>query len=189
MKEFQCVQLLSSILILSLVCIYLLKSAALLPDLKSKRTRVDGRAEGLINEPLSMYGNIALNTTLYVERCFGNCAHYVTPIGMCYNGLSMFNEKDNPFGDYDTFDEPIAKDAVGVFGIKRSFFNSTNSTCSGGITDSFDDIPVGKCVGPFGEPRPWGLLKIVDFLAVGNGEYLRWNLNSNVENKNKNRLL
>ena len=161
--------------------IYLLREKpATLPDSKSEKIRLDGRVGDLSFKPLPFRGSIALNATLCVEKCFGNCAHYVTPIGMCYNGFSMFNGKSNPFGEHDILDEPITKKTMGIIGVKRSFFNSTNSTCSGEVTDSFNDIPVGKCVGPFGEPRPWGLLKIVDHPA-GNFEYLRRNYRRNVE--------
>lgn len=113
---------------------------------------------------------MALNTTLCAEKCFGDCKHYITPMKRCYNGYSMFQKHgiDNPFGEHDILDEPITstkKTGIEIVGIKRMFYKSTNSTCSGGITDSFDDIPIGTCVGPFGDPRPWGLLKIVNALV------------------------
>ena len=114
--------------------------------------------------------NMSLNTTLCAEKCFGDCRHYITPIKICYNGYTMFQKhgEDNPFGEHDVLDEPITipkKTGIQIVGIKRIFYKSTNSTCSGGMTDSFDDIPVGTCVGPFGDPRPWGLLKIVHSLV------------------------
>lgn len=46
--------------------------------------------------------------------------------------------------------------AVANSGLKREFFGTTNGTCAGEPTDSFD-LPLGVCVGPFGKPRPWGV--------------------------------
>ena len=119
--------------------------------------------------PFDKSAKMSLNTTLCAEKCFGDCKHYITPMKRCYNGYSMFQKhgEENPFGEHDILDEPITstkKAGIEIVGIKRIFYKSTNSTCSGGISDSFDDIPVGTCVGPFGDPRPWGILKIVNTL-------------------------
>lgn len=101
-----------------------------------------------------------LNTTVCSDRCSGDCIHFFTPIETCYNGQNMFDKKDNPFGEQDILDQTIMGSDGLPKGIKREFFSSTDGSCSGNITDSFDDIPIGKCVGPYGPPRPWGILKI-----------------------------
>jgi hypothetical protein len=45
--------------------------------------------------------------------------------------------------------------------IKRSFYSSKNSSCIGEPTDEFV-IPLHQCVGPWGEPRPWGILTLIE---------------------------
>lgn len=112
-----------------------------------------------------------LITTLYVDNgCIGeNYTIYATPIDECYSGkdsynfdtdLSLFMSHNNPFGDNDITDEMIQENDE-IIGISRSFYKSTNGTCTGGITDSFPNIPLNVCVGPFGEPYPWGTLKLI----------------------------
>lgn len=121
-----------------------------------------------------------LMTRLFAEKCVGdNYTTYKTPIDECYNGNNQDSiiEKDrdinsnslppimsswisNPYGDHDIKDElvNVNDEAIGVF---RSFYQSTNGTCMGDVTDSFPNIPLNSCVGPFGEPYPWGTLKLI----------------------------
>lgn len=116
-----------------------------------------------------------LVTTLYKEKCVGdNYTIYVTPIGICYNGMGEgvehplkgetgWNEgfgTKNPYGENDILDTLISEGSQ-ITGISRSFYHSTNSSCTGGITDSFPDLPLSSCIGPFGEPFPWGTLELV----------------------------
>ena len=42
---------------------------------------------------------------------------------------------------------------------KRIFFLSKDSSCLD-PTDEFDALPLNECVGPFGDPRPWGRFEI-----------------------------
>lgn len=131
--------------------------------------------------------NAILKTTLYVEKCIGDDFEiYSTPIDECYSGKDSYNTKqnlrtktmdeksisanldfNNPYGEHDIKDELVKQNGE-IVGIQRSFFQSTNSTCTGGITDSFPNIPLDTCVGPFGEPRPWGVLNVINL--VGNKE-------------------
>ena len=112
-----------------------------------------------------------LVTTLYVEKCTGdNFIVYTSPINECYNGKSVaYHSSDavtnlkpksnNPYGDHDIMDG-FVKEGEEFVGIARLFFQSKNGTCLGGVTDSFPNIPLNECVGPFGPPYPWGILKI-----------------------------
>lgn len=122
--------------------------------------------------------NRLLNTTICKDRCMNDCISYLTPIGSCYNGNSTSNEQEqteiehsNPFGENDIWDDPIILDGTThVIGIHRNFYKSTNSSCTGGITDFFDRLPLDKCIGPFGPPRPWGILAIASegfFARIG----------------------
>lgn len=115
-----------------------------------------------------------LLTTLYVDKCTSdNFTTYRTPIGDCYNGKHFNTTQDfvtisstlwstvsNPYGDHDIIDELVTENNKIVW-ISRSFYKSTNGTCMEGITDSFPNIPLYDCVGPFGEPFPWGILKLI----------------------------
>lgn len=110
-----------------------------------------------------------LNTTLCTDKCFGECENYLTPMEQCYNGHKLFppfqieqahgQNRSNPYGKYDIFDEVIKNSEEIVVAIKRSFFESTDSACEN-ATGSFEQIPLQVCVGPFGKPLPWGSLKI-----------------------------
>lgn len=42
---------------------------------------------------------------------------------------------------------------------KRTFFRSKDSSCHD-PTDEFDALPLNECIGPFGDPRPWGRFEI-----------------------------
>ncbi len=115
-----------------------------------------------------------LNTTLYTEKCLEGSEglNFLTPIHKCYNG---YNHSHALFTEHDIYDVVItlaensgvdeqSHEGVHVqqIGIQRTFYKSTDGSCSGGKTDSFDNIPVGSCVGPFGPPYPWGILSIVE---------------------------
>ena len=107
---------------------------------------------------------IILNTTICSNRCYGDCLYYLTPIGKCYNGQNMFpddGDDDNPFGEQDIMDITVSsKQVCGAPGIQRIFYKSTDGSCSGGASDDFDDLPLNKCIGPYGPPRPWGIMKL-----------------------------
>ncbi len=119
-----------------------------------------------------------LNTTLYAEKCLEGSEglNFLTPIHKCYNG---YNYSHALFTEHDIFDvlitieenkgtEEQSNEAThgGLHaqqvGIQRTFYKSTDGSCSGGKTDSFNNIPIGTCVGPFGPPYPWGVLEIVE---------------------------
>ncbi len=126
---------------------------------------------------------VFLNTTLCTDKCFGECESYLTPLEKCYNGQELFppfrteemyrglkkHHRSNPYGKYDIFDEVIKSSDENVVAIKRSFFESTDSSCEN-PTGSFENIPLKVCVGPFGEPLPWGSLKIESIETSGSEE-------------------
>lgn len=145
----------------------------------------DGRLRfGAGSEFQENESEIRLKTTLFAEKCIGDdFAVYVTPINRCYNGkkiIRIFGEEPsitddfatasingknvklkNPYGENDILDELIKQNDE-IIGIKRSFFQSKNTTCTGGISDSFPNIPTDTCVGPFGPPKPWGILNVMN---------------------------
>eukprot|EP00555_Chaetoceros_dichaeta_P002431 CAMPEP_0198251670 /NCGR_PEP_ID=MMETSP1447-20131203/2428_1 /TAXON_ID=420782 /ORGANISM="Chaetoceros dichaeta, Strain CCMP1751" /LENGTH=188 /DNA_ID=CAMNT_0043936749 /DNA_START=8 /DNA_END=574 /DNA_ORIENTATION=- len=105
-------------------------------------------------------------TTLCTDnKCSNNCTQYDTPVSQCYNGRDLesypFDDNTtNPFGVYDVLDDAIFGHH-GPVAFKRSFFASTNGSCSGSVTDLFNYIPLDECVGPFGPPRPCGTFHLV----------------------------
>jgi hypothetical protein len=96
-----------------------------------------------------------LNSTLCEGRCVDNCKSYVTPLGQCFNGQSLFSG-DPSWGVYDMNDAVLSNDSF-----RRQFFASKDGTCTGESTDFFL-LPIRECVGPFGAPRPWGEFSFVD---------------------------
>jgi len=115
----------------------------------------------------SQQENRTLITTLCTDKkCSENCTHYDSPVSQCYNGKdlspSTFDDNTtNPFGIYDIVDDVIITN-YDPMAFKRLFFGSTNGTCAGNVTDSFNYIPLDECVGPFGPPRPCGTFHLVD---------------------------
>jgi hypothetical protein len=104
---------------------------------------------------------LLLNSTLCKRRCVDDCKAYVTPLGQCFNGQSLFPD-DPSWGVYDIADVVLSTDSF-----SRQFFGSKDGNCTHAPTDSFI-LPIHECVGPFGAPRPWGYFSFVD--ADGRGE-------------------
>ena len=83
------------------------------------------------------------------------CNGYVTPLNACYNAGVLF-PGDESWGTYDIYDDMVMKN------IRRTFYPSTDGSCAGrgfGGEERSDDsfiLPLDVCVGPFGQPRPWG---------------------------------
>jgi hypothetical protein len=93
---------------------------------------------------------LKLGTTLCVDRdCKSDCVSYRTPLDVCYNGQHLF-PGDPSWGNVDVYDQS-AIEAI----FHRFFYGSQNSTCHGPPTDAYS-LPVDRCLGPFGIPRPWG---------------------------------
>ena len=102
---------------------------------------------------------------------------YHPPVGTCFSPKALWPD-DSAWGSADVLDSCVSsagsaiKHAVapgvgiakaGSTGVapsllRREFFASTNGTCTGAPTDTFD-LPLGVCVGPFGKPRPWGVFE------------------------------
>ena len=97
----------------------------------------------------------SLLTVLCKIKCSHGCKSYKTPLRDCFNAHTYF-PSDPSWSDYDIFDYLIDES-----NIKRIFYASTNSACIGEPTDEFV-IPLHQCVGPWGEPRPWGILTRID---------------------------
>eukprot|EP00591_Stephanopyxis_turris_P007749 CAMPEP_0195518512 /NCGR_PEP_ID=MMETSP0794_2-20130614/13039_1 /TAXON_ID=515487 /ORGANISM="Stephanopyxis turris, Strain CCMP 815" /LENGTH=195 /DNA_ID=CAMNT_0040647489 /DNA_START=103 /DNA_END=690 /DNA_ORIENTATION=- len=108
-----------------------------------------------------------IQTTMCEGKCEKGCVTYITPLGECYSPSQMF-PGDPSWGDYDILDEilgfTVENNNSGV-NFRRSFYTTTDSTCEGVSvekkepTDMFI-LPLNECVGPFGEPRPWGTFQI-----------------------------
>jgi len=77
---------------------------------------------------------------------------------------TAYGDDDEPELELDEEYRPYWGDG-GMFG--RYFYATTDGTCEGDPTDSFEDLPVGECVGPFGAPRPWGAFAFVDESTTG----------------------
>mmetsp|Transcript_16481 Transcript_16481/g.23436 ORF Transcript_16481/g.23436 Transcript_16481/m.23436 type:complete len:230 (-) Transcript_16481:806-1495(-) len=140
--------------------------------------------------------NCMLQSTICKDhQCSIHCQSYQTPLDKtCYNGSSII-DKDNhnyhPFGPYDIMDQvhyyagiehdiydnnhneknrvddkhnPIPPGLA----FTRYFYSSQNSTCLGEPTDAFKALPIGKCIGPFGPPLPWGRFDIICYDSSDN---------------------
>jgi len=106
-----------------------------------------------------------LMTVLCAGFCDGHdCRAYETPLqGQCYNGQVLFPH-DPSWGDGDFSDEVIPRDLdddgeddsrISSWMLRRTLFRTQNGTCAGDETDRWT-LPLEECVGPFGQPRPWG---------------------------------
>lgn len=103
---------------------------------------------------------VLLNSTLCKGRCVDDCKSYVTSLGRCFNGQSLFPD-DPTWGFYDISDVVLSEDSF-----RREFFGSKDGNCTGEPTDSFT-LPIHECVGPFGAPRPWGDFSFVNADSPG----------------------
>lgn len=99
-----------------------------------------------------------LETILCVEKCVSDCKAYATPLGFCFNAQQLF-PSDPSWSEFDILDELIGKASI-----KRSFHTSSNGTCVQ-PTDEFV-LPLNQCIGPWGEPRPWGKLILLQDLET-----------------------
>ena len=117
---------------------------------------------------LRLHQEQELLTILCVDKtCLANCTQYLSPVKKCYNGQNLVpSSSDNPFGAQDILDEVIHNRNAPPKAFKRLFFDSTNGSCSGKITDSFNYIPLNECIGPFGPPRPCGTFHLLDDSVV-----------------------
>lgn len=95
----------------------------------------------------------ASNEVIFTELCDGfcegDCVHYETPVGACYNGQALFPD-DPSWGDSDVHDEIIVDESLLI----RVFYQSQDGSCQE-PTDEYS-LPLDACLGPFGKPRPWG---------------------------------
>ena len=53
----------------------------------------------------------------------------------------------------------VAENFDDVSSFKRTFFRSKDSSCRD-PTDEFDALPLNECIGPFGNPKPYGRFEI-----------------------------
>lgn len=106
-----------------------------------------------------------LTTTLCRGQCVQDCRTFVTPMHQCYNGKQLF-PVDPSWSTFDILDIAVAmadndNENANEISFERFIFDSTDATCRGNVVDYFV-LPTDTCVGPFGEPRPWGTFTIVD---------------------------
>jgi hypothetical protein len=100
-----------------------------------------------------------LNMTLCTGRCNGDCVSYTTPLSTCFSSSSMYPD-DPSWSEFDIWD--IIQFSQFGKAIRRTIYPSQDGTCSDGEdpNDVFL-IPLDECVGPFGQPRPWGTFVII----------------------------
>jgi hypothetical protein len=105
-------------------------------------------------------GTPNLNMTICVDKCAGeSCKTYVTPIDQCYSSSLLF-PNDPSWSGKDLRDVIICETQT----LLRTIFDTENGTCRGGSSTTSEDkfrIPLNECVGPFGEPRPWGTFSLI----------------------------
>jgi hypothetical protein len=82
-----------------------------------------------------------------------NCVVFETPVGVCYNGQSLF-PNDPSWGEYDIRDV-----VVDFSSFVRTFYATVDESCRNS-TDLFS-LPFDECVGPFGQPFPWGKFSLL----------------------------
>ena len=95
-----------------------------------------------------------LNMTLCTGKCSGDCKSYITPLSECYSSGDLF-PNDPSWSGLDVFDTAICQTLV------RRIFQTSNSSCRESDADDHFQIPLEECVGPFGQPRPWGTFSLV----------------------------
>eukprot|EP00041_Stephanoeca_diplocostata_P002316 m.25464 g.25464 ORF g.25464 m.25464 type:complete len:1144 (+) comp13183_c0_seq5:141-3572(+) len=115
---------------------------------------VEEHVSGVVTAPrateTSQASVIVENMTCCKGECVHDCKTYVIPLHTCFSPRALF-PGDEQWGTDDIRDECNATHLI------RSFFTSTDGTCSsGGSPDNSFVVPLGECVGPFGKPRPWG---------------------------------
>lgn len=104
---------------------------------------------------VSCRGDERIETELCRNFCLGNetCIKYETPVSECYNGQALVPD-DPSWGLHDLRD-----DIFDNVTFTRKFYASKDGQCDD-QTDQFD-LPFDECVGPFGQPRPWGKFEII----------------------------
>lgn len=110
-------------------------------------------------------GHSLLRSTLYVdlrscrsgEPGSNDSKTYESPVNRCYNPRHIFDD-DTQWGLIDIFDTCVLN-GNGTIMVNRTFYNSTDSSCSGPPDSGFQLLPTSYCIGPFGTPRPWGVLQ------------------------------
>jgi hypothetical protein len=108
----------------------------------------------------SEYKSAKLNMTLCTGRCNGDCVSYTTPLSTCYSPSSMYPD-DPSWSEFDIWDMIQFDPKLGK-ALRRMIFPSQDGTCHD-AEDPSDVflIPLDECVGPFGQPRPWGVFDII----------------------------
>ena len=112
-----------------------------------------------------------LNMTLCQGKCRNNCKTYLTPMSICYSPKILF-PNDPSWSTSDVLDELLRDDSVVVGNTEESsvqsfqrtiFSESKNTTCTTtkSIPNDVFTIPLNECVGPFDQPRPWGIFALI----------------------------
>jgi hypothetical protein len=96
----------------------------------------------------------SLNMTLWTDKCTGDCKSYITPVSECYNSGDLF-PNDPSWSGLDVLDTVICQTLI------RTIFHTSDSSCTTSDSDDRFKIPLDECVGPFGQPRPWGSFSLL----------------------------
>lgn len=108
-----------------------------------------------IESSLSIKSILCKNLTSCQNKTIdSDCKTYESPVNVCYNPMNLF-QNDSQWGSNDVFDV-CSFNGTSPPTINRTFYNSTNASCSGVPEGGFSFLPTMECIGPFGKPRPWG---------------------------------
>jgi hypothetical protein len=113
------------------------------------------RHEGLLTPPEKP----SLNMTLCTDKCTGDCKSYVTPVSECYNSGALFPNDPSWSARLDVLDTVICQTLI------RTIFHTSDGSCTTSDSDDRFQIPLEECVGPFGEPRPWGTFSLISSIT------------------------
>lgn len=97
-----------------------------------------------------------MNMTLCRDKCSTDCKTYLTPVSECFNSAEIF-PNDASWSGKDVLDAIICQT------LRRRIFPSSGGSCSSSNSSDIDKflIPLFECVGPFGQPRPWGTFSLL----------------------------
>ena len=79
---------------------------------------------------------------------------FKVPTGSCFSPLQEFPDDGEVWGEFDVLDECNRGFLI------RTFYSSNDGSCVN-ATDSYK-LEYDTCLGPFGEPRPWGVFTCDD---------------------------
>jgi len=165
-------------------CITIIDAATNLRHVSYQSTDEEGRVEEIVIKKEENFPSHPAQIRLVIcsNRCSEDCLTFNTPANKCFNGQNLFPNHAEVWGEYDVYDmvslpkvegnEPHIVDELntgrrGEVTFTRYFFKTRDSSCDGHhfvdvskATDKYV-LPLQRCVGPFGPPRPWGTFEFI----------------------------